>query len=222
MRRLIALLAGILLALTLLAAPAAAQGRNPVIFVHGWLGNSGQWDDMIDDFVRAGWNRNQLYAIDYVTTVRSNEDIARTTISPTVDRVLRETGAREVDLVTHSMGGLNTRWYIKFLGGDANVGNWVSLGGPNNGTTTAGFCDLTFPSCRDMARRSDFLRQLNAGNPTPGSVNYATWWSSCDLVITPNSSVRLSGANNNRAGCVGHLALMSNNSVSRGVRGFLS
>lgn len=222
MRRLIAILAGVLLVLGLLTAPVAAQERNPVIFVHGWLGNSGQWNNMIDDFVDDGWDPDQLYAIDYVTTVRSNDDIARNTISTTVDRVLSETGASEVDLVTHSMGGLSTRWYIKFLGGDANVGNWVSLGGPNNGTNTAGLCDITLPSCRDMARGSDFLAELNAGDPTPGDVNYATWWSSCDLVITPNSSVRLTGASNNWAGCVGHIALMSNNSVSREVRGFLS
>ena len=85
------------------------------------------------------------------------------------------------------MGSLNSRWYIKFLGGEAKVDDWVSLGGPNHGTETANFCFST--SCVEMRVGSKFLGELNAGDETPGTVNYGTWWSPCDEIINPDSSV---------------------------------
>jgi triacylglycerol lipase len=30
---------------------------------------------------------------------------------------------------------------------------------------------------------SKFLGKLNAGDETPGAVNYGTWWSPCDEII---------------------------------------
>ena len=65
-----------------------------------------------------------------------------------VESLLKATGATKVDIIAHSMGSLNSRWYIKFLGGEAKVDDWVSLGGPNHGTETANFCFST--SCVEM------------------------------------------------------------------------
>ena len=96
------------------------------------------------------------------------------------------------------MGSLNSRWYIKFLGGEAKVDDWVSLGGPNHGTESANFCFST--SCVEMRVGSKFLSELNAGDETPGAVNYGTWWSPCDEIINPDSSVALTGATNTENG----------------------
>ena len=40
---------------------------------------------------------------------------------------------------------------------------------------------------------STFLKSLNATDETPGLPRYATWWSPCDEVINPDSSVPLAG-----------------------------
>ncbi len=54
-----------------------------------------------------------------------------------VNDVLRATGARQVDIVAHSMGGLITRSYLTFLGGKPKVGNVLLLATPHEGVPFA-------------------------------------------------------------------------------------
>ena len=99
------------------------------------------------------------------------------------------------------------------------VDQWVSLGGPNHGTDTANFCfDV---SCGEMRIGSQFLSDLNAGDETPGLVNYGTWWSPCDSIINPDSSVSLIGATNTRTACVSHTSLPSDATIYAQVRDFV-
>jgi triacylglycerol lipase len=87
----------------------------------------------------------------------------------------------------------------------------VSLGGPNHGTDTANSCfDV---SCTEMRTGSSFLTALNSGDEAPGSPRYATWWSPCDTVINPDSSVSLSGAVNTRTACLSHMGLLTDATV---------
>lgn len=102
------------------------------------------------------------------------------------------------------MGSLSSRWYVKFLGGDVDdtIDAWVSLGGPNHGTDIAYACFST--ACAEMRPGSSFLDEPNAGDESPGDVRYATWWSPCDSVINPDSSVPVEGADNTQTACIGH------------------
>lgn len=139
-----------------------------------------------------------------------------------MNQVLRTTGASKVDLVAHSFGSLTTRWYVKFDGGTDTVDHWVSLGGPNHGTYLTWACVIWDQACRDMSPGSYVQNQLAAGDGTPGAVKYATFWSECDEVILPNSSVALDGAVNTDAGCLKHNDLLGDDGVSRGVRDFIA
>jgi triacylglycerol lipase len=212
------LLAVVLATVALLAPVAAtATAHTPILFVHGWSESESLWSTMIRNFEREGWRREELNNWRYNTSqsnVRTASEVARK-----VEEILSRTGAAKVDLITHSMGGLNTRYYVKNLGGTEKVEKWVSLGGPNHGTTTANFC--LEESCREMRIGSEFLTRLNEGDETPGTVGYATWWSSCDEIINPDESVLLSGATNNAAGCVTHTGLTTNSTVFAGVREFV-
>ncbi|MFI9504835.1 esterase/lipase family protein [Nocardia sp. NPDC052566] len=201
------------------AQQSAAADRVPVVFVHGYKGGAWNFDEMRADFRNDGWPADRLFAIDY-SIFQSNRDIAGI-LEKYVDDVLRRTGASKVDIVAHSMGSLNSRWYIKYLSGASKVRSWLSLGGPNHGTKVAKVCGWGVISCEEMEEGSQFLGELNAGDETPGSVRYATYWSSCDLIIVPNRSVLVEGAQNNYVGCVDHLGLVWNDDVSRQVRGFL-
>lgn len=212
-------LLAVALATVALLAPAAgtALARDPVLFVHGWAESESVWRTMISTLEREGWTAAELNNWRYSTS-QSNVRTA-SEIRTKVEAILRATGASKVDLVTHSMGGLSSRYYLKNLSGTTKVDDWVSLGGPNHGTTTASFCFEA--SCVEMRVRSEFLLRLNEIDETPGTVSYGTFWSNCDEIINPDESVLLSGATNNAIGCIGHTAMLSNGTVIASVRDFI-
>ena len=201
--------------------PAGAQAPgDPIVFVHGWNSSGSAWDTMIDRFVAAGVPRSRMVAISYNSN-QSNATIAQQ-VRTAVDQLKAGTGAAEVDIVTHSMGGLSSRYYLRNLGGTASVDDWVSLGGPNHGTNWAYACYPFSAGCRDMVPGSGFLGALNSGDETPGATNYGTFWSSCDEVINPDSSTQLAGATNVGVGCLSHSALRTDANVFAQVRAFVA
>ncbi|HEV7563933.1 MAG TPA: triacylglycerol lipase [Solirubrobacterales bacterium] len=200
------------------AAPAASFGQDPILFVHGYLENASLWNTMISRFEKDGYAASSLSAYTYNTS-QSNKVDAEKEVKSHVESLLKATGATKVDIIAHSMGSLNSRWYIKFLGGESKVDDWVSLGGPNHGTETANACFST--SCVEMRVGSAFLKELNAGDETPGAVNYGTWWSPCDEIINPDSSVALTGATNTETACISHTALTTDETVYKQVREFV-
>ena len=217
-RRLTAIAVAIALCITGTALAPAASAQDPILFVHGWSSTSSVWNTMVSNFEKDGYAKSELVAYSYNTS-QSNKVSAEKEVKVRVENLLKSTGASKVDIIAHSMGSLNSRWYIKFLGGEATADDWVSLGGPNHGTDTANFCFST--ACTEMRIGSTFLAELNAGDETPGAVNYGTWWSACDSIINPDSSVSLSGATNTKTACISHTALTSDKTVYEGVREFV-
>lgn len=217
--------------ITLIAAFAFAAGcsadtsltpvtvtHNPILFVHGYGRSSQDWDVMIAQFKAAGWTSPEIYTMDY-GVLQTNVSIAAE-IKSRVDNILATTSATKVDIIAHSMGSLSTRYYIRNLGGDAKVDAWVSLGGPNHGTTTANDCG--FNPCIEMRPASAFLADLNAGDETPGTVRYATWWSPADQTILPSNSVLLTGATNTQTAAIGHFNLITDANVYGQIRAFIA
>jgi triacylglycerol lipase len=198
-------------------APAVAQANDPILFVHGWNSSSSTWNTMVSRFAADGWTAAELNNWSYDTS-QSNATTAQT-IKTKVDQILAATGAAKVDIISHSMGGLSSRYYTKNLGGDLKVDEWVSLGGPNHGTDTANFCFST--ACTEMRAGSSFLNSLNSGDETPGTPRYRTWWSPCDEIINPDSSVALSGATNTQTACISHGALHEDATVYAQVRDYV-
>lgn len=219
---LLALGALVAAALVVPLSPASAQANeaDPVVFVHGFGGKGDQFSSMMNNFKENGYSEDRLHAFSY-DSLRSNTTIAGQ-LSDFVDGVLDETGASKVDIVTHSMGGLSSRHYIKELGGTDRVDDWVSIGGPNNGTSIAGFCDIVVTSCQEMRAGSDFLENLNSGDPTPGDVTYTTFRSPCDLIINPVDSTIIDGADNRETACLGHIGMISDGGVIEDVRATIS
>lgn len=199
--------------------PASSLAVDPILFVHGWSSNESVWDTMVERFEADGYSASHLRAYSYNTS-QSNKTTAETVVKSEVEDLKEDTDAEKVDIVAHSMGSLNSRWYVKFVeGGQSNVEEWVSLGGPNHGTNTAYFCFST--ACQEMRPGSTFLEELNEGDETPGSVNYGTWWSPCDNIINPDSSVPLEGATNTETACISHGALTTDETVYEEVREFV-
>jgi triacylglycerol lipase len=222
MRR--SLLAGLfaLLSFVTIFTPSGEQTTashvDPILFVHGYTSNASTWNTVISRFQADGWESNRLFAYTFSST-QSNATVAQA-VAQRVSEIKAATGAAKVDIITHSMGGLSSRYYLKNLGGTAHVDEWVSLAGPNHGTTWAYGC-FFFSPCNQMIPGSSFLNQLNSGDETPGAVRYGTWWSSCDELINPDTSTILSGATNTNVGCLSHSGVKDSAAVYAQVRDFV-
>ncbi|MEU2389868.1 triacylglycerol lipase [Streptomyces sp. NPDC007369] len=206
------------------AAPAHRQAipaHRPVVLVHGYNADPGVWGSLRADLRAAGYTDAELFSWGY-DTHRSVNEVLAGQLGAYVEQVRRQTGAERVDVVSHSFGSLVSRWYVKYGGGTAAVDRWVSLAGPNHGTTTAWACALWDQACRDMTPNSYVVRNLNSGDETPGAVRYATFRSDCDEVVDPDGSVPLAGAANAAVGCLGHNDLLGDDATSAGVRAFLA
>jgi triacylglycerol lipase len=186
--------------------------------VHGWNANASTWNTMVGRFQKDGWQASQLTTFSY-NTAQSNATTAAI-ISQQVNAIRAANGNAPVAIITHSMGALSARYYVKNLDGDGKVSALVTLGGTNHGTQTAIFCFQT--SCQEMIPGSSFLTALNSIDETWGSPRYATWWSPCDEVINPDNSALLDGAVNTQTACINHSQLHENATVYGEVRTFLT
>lgn len=201
-----------------LPAAQADSEPDPVVFVHGFRGHGADWDSMKSRFVQDGYTEDELFAFEYDSSI-SNVDVAKR-LSRYVDDVRAKTGQDRVDVVTHSMGGLNSRYWLKFLGGDRSVDDWVSLAGPNHGSDAPDLCPGV--PCTELRPDSKFLAKLNRGDETPGDVHYGTFWSACEEAVVPPESTVLDGASNTEVGCLRHLDFLTDEDVYTRVRDFVS
>ncbi|GAG97039.1 unnamed protein product, partial [marine sediment metagenome] len=139
--------------------------------------------------------------------------------------ILNQTGSEKVDIVAHSMGGLSSRYYIKFLGEINKVDDFVSLGSPHHGIT--GGTEVFQPNCT-------FLINLNDGDETPGgiqndtigsridnvggsiyngthisgNINFTSIYSNGDGVVYPVITSKLEGANNIVVDDISHVGML--------------
>ena len=178
-----------------------AETRNPVILVHGFIAGFGltPWGVMKDRLVRDGWRSDQIFAIQYKDPVFASNVQNAQELAAYVQYVLSVTGASKVDLVGHSMGGLSTRYYIKFLGGVNYVDDYVSLGTPQHGCWAANLplLPLLSAGAKEMVPGSAFLTKLNSNDETPGSVSYTAIYSYIDEIVMPYWTAKLyDGATN--------------------------
>ena len=221
MRRMFGILTALIAALATFAITPAAQAAptRPVIFVHGYTGSASNWVTAMSVFRLHGYRSDQLFAYEY-NSYGDNVQNARG-LASYVEQVKARTGASQVDIVNHSMGGLVSLYYLKVLNGHPNVGRLASIAGANHGTTYAAAC-LIFTTCQQMYPGSSFIAQITSGDETPGDTRYATWYSPCDGIIIPYTSTRLDGATNNLVACQTHLGFLADTSVLRSIAQFTS
>ncbi|MGY4827940.1 esterase/lipase family protein [Sphaerotilaceae bacterium SBD11-9] len=205
----IATLAGIALAATLTCGQAAAQ-TEPIVFVHGYSGNSSNWATMISRFTASGYPSNKLYGFNYNSFV-SSDTASGAQLASYVSSVRARHGGEKVSIVAHSNGGLVSRAFRVFNGGSAQMRRFVTLGTPHLGTTTAYAC--VSPACYDMWPGSLFILRL-AGRGCDRSL-----WSAVDGIIVPATNARCGSST--QVASVDHLSLLTNTSVYNSVRAAL-
>jgi triacylglycerol esterase/lipase EstA (alpha/beta hydrolase family) len=185
--------------------PSAARPR-PVVLMHGTFLNMTEWQALAPRLSAAGYC---VFALNYgceivngtVCATGFMEDSALQ-LRDFVDRVLGATGAKQVDIVGHSQGGMLPRYYMKFLGGAAKVHQLVGLAPSNHGTTVDGLQILIAEvngltgacnACQQQLVGSAFMTRLNAGGDTLPGVRYTVIETDLDEVVTPYQSAFLKG-----------------------------
>src|SRR2546427_5267252 len=119
--------------------------RTPVLFVHGHGLSSADWRPLIENLAVTGYPREYLHAVDIVPNTMANVRAAKSVIAPAADSLLVAANAaarrggyrgevpRRLDIVSHSMGVVSSRWYAAKLRPEV-VRTWIGLGGANPGT----------------------------------------------------------------------------------------
>ncbi|MFJ9041354.1 esterase/lipase family protein [Streptomyces sp. NPDC102406] len=190
--------------------PSATHPR-PVVLVHGTFGNSvDNWLVLAPYLVKRGYC---VFSLDYgqlpgVPLFNGLGPIAASArqLDSFVDKVRGATGVTKVDLVGHSQGGMMPRYYLKFLGGAAEVNALVGIAPDNHGTTLSGLTKLlpyfpgieplltlATPALADQIAGSDFVEKLNAGGDTVPGVHYTVIATRYDEVVTPYRTQFLDG-----------------------------
>lgn len=114
------------------------------------------------------------------------------------DKVLKATGAKKLDVVGHSQGGMNIRYWIKNLGGADKIGKLIGLSPSNYGTDLFGLLSavqaippvrdllgVACAACNEQEKHSAFLAELNSGGDTVPGIEYTVLQTKFDEVVTP-------------------------------------
>jgi triacylglycerol lipase len=112
-----------------------AAEKNPVIFVHGLGGAAFNFSSLQSQLQDNGWEKDKMEALNLPSKTGSQATNAKA-ISEAVDKMLESTGAEQVDIIAHSMGGANSLYYIINHEAGDKVNNLVTLGGANRLTTS--------------------------------------------------------------------------------------
>ena len=182
-----------------------ALERGPVLLVHGHNGTERDWDHWKPVLEREGW---QPKAISLVTDDWNAEALADQ-VGMHAEALARSTGRDKIDVVAHSLGGLATRHYIKFRGGDKRIRRLVTLGTPHHGIGYA-LPGRWIKVAQLLSPHSSFLNRLNRPEEVHGEVEYTCIWSTKDYTqILPVASGRLRGAFNYRINGTSHAGMLS-------------
>lgn len=201
-----------------------AEHPRPVVLAHGtFLNRQTSWSTYVPLLKNEGYC---VFALTYGATsgvpwplsviggVRPIEGSARE-LGAFIDDILAATGASKVDIVGHSQGTLMPNYYVKFLGGESKVQNYVSLAPLWGGTGTPGTAggEVTgeqfglaqyqldaigsvCAACLEMGSGSDFISRMNeGGSPYVPGVNYTNIVTRYDDTISPYTSGLAPGPN---------------------------
>ena len=185
----------------------SAEHTYPVVLVPGTFESMEKnWSTLSPYLKSAGYC---VFALNYgetngVYATAPVKDSAKE-LAPFVDAVRSATGARQVDLVGHSQGGMMPRYYMGFLGGAKYVHQLVGIAPSNHGTEgvilpppdlvpTPDYTAAGCAACADQQAGSPFMQELNSIGDTVAGPSYTVISTIHDEVVIPYNSQFLNGS----------------------------
>jgi triacylglycerol lipase len=166
--------------------------KRGTVLVHGFLdSHRTPWWDRIEDFLNKHFKSVEIVNLGDIpgTTVNSPVRYAEE-VAKCVDNMDYE----EVDIISHSMGGVDSRWYIEQMGGDHKVNSLTTFGTPHKGTLAAHMGSFT-QGGRDMRPDSYVINKLNEDGISD-KIEYNSIWGTRDMLILPRSKAKLPNREN--------------------------
>ncbi len=183
----------------------------PVLLVHGYGCNSGYWRPVVRELDRKGISHATVDLEPLIADIDSY--VAQ--IDQAVQALCAASGATQVAIVGHSMGGLVARAYLR-VHGVGRIERVFTLGTPHHGTVLANLG--LGANAAQMARKSgdapsQWLQQLAASEDAALRARITSIYSHHDNIVSPQTSSVLPGARNIDVGGVGHVAMASNRMI---------
>jgi len=172
-----------------------------VLLQHGYVNNGAVWFFTARALEARGY---RVFTIDQPPFACI--DVMGDLLAERVSEVLHITGAAQLTLVAHSMGGLICRAYLRRHGGASGdkIDQLITLGSPHQGTFHA-----------RLARGANGM-QMRAGNvwltslgETLVGIPFTSIYSIHDTIIAPQDSSEVLGADNVQLSAVGHVSMPS-------------
>jgi pimeloyl-ACP methyl ester carboxylesterase len=171
-----------------LAAPVDQAVAGPVLLVPGYGGSAASLQSLGTRLRQAG---RDVTVVDLPDRAQGDLTDQAAAVGVAADAVQARTGARSVDVVGYSAGGVVARLWTVEGDGAGRVRRIVMLGSPLHGTDVArlgtlvsGTCPL---ACQQLASDSPVLSRLD-GEPLPAGVLGLSLWTTSDEVVQPPGS----------------------------------
>lgn len=186
------------------SCPHGLPHHRPVLLVHG-TGSTGaeSWGHSYElALPLAGYDACQ---VTMPGRTLGDAQVSAEYVAYAVHAVSHAAGGRQIAVVAHSQGNLDTRWALTFWPSTrALVSDYISLAGDHHGATGAtaecagGSCA---PSVWQQESTSKFLGALNARPESPPGIAVTSIYSETDEIIGPEpdkatATSRLRGARN--------------------------
>ncbi len=172
--------------------------RHPVLLVHGYGCSRGAWWWLRRRLEKAG----HTVATISLTPPYTSIGLFVPQLAKRIDEVCTASGAPQVILIAHSMGGLVSRAYLA-RHGSAQVAGLITLATPHAGTALARYG--IGRNAREMETGSLWLRDLAREKITVPVVSLCT---PHDNFVMPQDLQRLDAARNIPISGLGHLAML--------------
>lgn len=186
----------------------------PVLLLHGYGCNSGYWAHLTPMLDAAHISHATLDLAPVTASIEAYVPL----VEEGARALLAATGAPQVVIVAHSMGGLVARAWMR-VHGRARVARVITLGTPHHGTSLASFG--IGENALQMRRDGAWLRDLAASEDAVTRALITSIYTHHDNIVAPQTSSELEGARNIAFGGVGHVALAANARILAAVTGEL-
>ena len=185
------------------------DGRIPIVMVHGYFSNRGYFGPLVRALEARGVG--PIFTPNFIAAFAAIEDFVRQ-LHGEIDRIAIGSGAPQVILVCHSMGGLAARAYL-CAHGAGRVKKLITIASPHNGTVHARFG--AGPNARQMMRASEFIAALceREGEKGP-DCGVTSIYSPHDNLVAPQDTSRLAWARNIAIPGRGHVDILASDRLA--------